>query len=99
MLFRSNDVVAVKVIHHDVSYHLLHQLVGNRRQVDGSIITGGAPAALLKDGANLGESPSVRDPSTGKRMGEDTAEDIREGTGAAFDDEGVKFFFCWGKTT
>jgi len=76
MLFRSNDAVAVKVIDHDVSYHSLHELAGNRRQGDGSIITGGAPAAFLKDGANLGESPSVRDLSTRKRMGEDSTEDV-----------------------
>jgi len=91
MLFRSNDVVAVKVVHHDVSYHSPYQLAGNRRQV----IIRGTPAALLKDGADLGKSPSVRDLVTGKRTGEDSTEDIREGTSEAFDDERVNAVHVW----
>lgn len=77
------------------TYHSLHQLAGNLRQGDGSVITGGSPAPLLKDGADLGESPSVRNLATGKRMGEDSTEDIREGTGAAFDDERVNAVHAW----
>ena len=64
VLFGADDIIAVEMVHHDVSNHTFHQLTRNRSQRDWSVVAGDTPTTFLEDGADLGESPGLRNLTT-----------------------------------
>ena len=64
VLFGGDDIIAVEMVHHDVSNHTFHQLTRNRSQRDWSVVAGDTPTTFLEDGADLGEFSGLRNLTT-----------------------------------